>query len=103
MQNWFLVNSGKNKETNKHIKNVNRNPEKRYFKLWTYRKHKHQIKGSLKSNAKARKQQIVPKPKTKMTFLGNTKEEDLQLTEGRNNSFNTHRGGLNVGPVQEML
>lgn len=56
-----------------------------------------------KRYAKARKQQIVPKPKTKMTFLGNTKEEDLQLTEGRNNSFNTHRGGLNVGPVQEML
>lgn len=60
-------------------------------------------KGSLKSNAKARKQLIEPKPKTKMIFLGNTNEEDLQFPEGRNNSFNTHKGGLNVGPVQEMI
>lgn len=30
-------------------------------------------------------------------------KDDLQFPEGRNNSFNTHKGGLNVGPVQEMI
>lgn len=30
-------------------------------------------------------------------------KDDFQFPEGRNNSFNTHKGGLNVGPVQEMI
>lgn len=68
MQNWFLMNSGKNKETNKHIKNVNSNPEKKIFQIMDLQKTQTSKKGSLKSNAKARKQLIEPKPKTKMIF-----------------------------------
>lgn len=38
MQNWFLRYSGKSKETNKHIKNVNSNPKKKIFQIMVLQK-----------------------------------------------------------------